>query len=246
MFITRVLFSSVMSAGLCFSNIACGQTAPVSPNSSEVSTNDTSQPATDSAANIPASRESNASESKSESRKQDTGEQGIETGTEQTYAGETQPDPSSTGRSTPIQLAQRRFDDGCINLLAYDPEDTYVNVRDQPNGNIVRSLPNFALIQSADGPIGITEGWNEVLISMTQSKGYIHSDLISRTTYEVLDPNDTSANLRSAPDSEVITALANGTVVRFLSRKGDWTQVETQAGDIGYIASTLLAPPSCY
>ncbi|MEO1791978.1 MAG: protein kinase [Cyanobacteria bacterium J06629_19] len=135
--------------------------------------------------------------------------------------------------------------DKCFNLLAYDPEDTSVNVRSSPNGNLIDTLPNLSIVQQ-EGPALIETGWNLVNINDTGIQGYILGDLLYRTTYQVNDPSDTSANLRQTPDGELIAAIDNSTEVKFLGTNGSWTQVELNNGQSGYISTSRLAEPNCF
>ncbi|MEO0457511.1 MAG: SH3 domain-containing protein [Cyanobacteria bacterium P01_A01_bin.114] len=133
----------------------------------------------------------------------------------------------------------------CFVMLAYDPEDTSVNLRDQPDGNILTSLPNLTPLNT-EGPAGIEPGWNYVYAVDQDRWGYIWQDLIRLTYYQVEDPQDTYANLRQTPNGPVIDTLANGTEVRFMGTDGTWTQVELASGQVGYVATSLLMPPNCF
>ena len=135
--------------------------------------------------------------------------------------------------------------EACFNLVAYDPADTSVNLRDQPDGSVIDSLPNFSQVQM-EGPAGIDSGWNHVYVVGSNTQGYVWGDLLHRSYYQVADPQDSFANLRRSPNGPVVTAVENETAVRFLGIMGEWTRVSLTSGQAGYIHSALLAPPSCF
>ncbi len=140
----------------------------------------------------------------------------------------------------------------CFAILAYDPDDTFVNLRNQPDGDIIVNLPNFTLLATEPGmaPAFIDSGWNHVhALAQNQSSfisGYVWEDLIRRTYYRVEDPQDTYVNLRESPNGSVAAALANGTEVRFMGEDGTWTRVQLANGQMGYVATALLTNPSCF
>ncbi|MEL6402227.1 MAG: SH3 domain-containing protein [Cyanobacteria bacterium J06626_4] len=139
----------------------------------------------------------------------------------------------------------------CFVMLAYDPEDTSVNLRDRPDGNIVTSLPNFTPLGVHTGPAFVEPGWNFIHVlapdrSAYQQSGYVWHELIRRTHYQVEDPQDSAANFRQSPDGPVIDTLANGTEVQFMGEAGTWTQVKLADNRIGYVATALLTDPSCF
>ncbi|MEO1633909.1 MAG: SH3 domain-containing protein, partial [Cyanobacteria bacterium J06631_9] len=136
----------------------------------------------------------------------------------------------------------------CFDLFAYDAEDTTVNVRESPNGEVIDSVPNLTRIQAKDLAF-IESEWNEVLVSTNTKNivsGYIWGDMLYRTVYQVQDTEDPTVNLRTAPNGNVLTAVTNGTEVGFLGVEGEWTQVQLGNGQVGYIATTRLVPPSCF
>lgn len=140
----------------------------------------------------------------------------------------------------------------CFAVLAYDPGDTAVNLRDQPDGDIVASLPNFTLLSTEPGmaPALIDSGWNYVHVAAQNQpgfiSGYVWEDRIRRTYYRVKDPQDTYANLRESPDGSVVSILPNGTEVRFIGEEDTWTRVQLTNGQTGYVATSLLTDPSCF
>jgi hypothetical protein len=154
--------------------------------------------------------------------------------------------PENSSQVTPskAQPKDRNFT-ACMEAVAYDPEDDSVNLRDRPNGSVITSLPNLSLLQ-AEGPAGAEPGWNRVFAVESETWGFVLGDLIYRTYYQVQDPQDTSANVRRSPNGEVITAVPNGTEVRFLGIDGTWTQVQLDSGETGYISTQLLSEPSCF
>lgn len=179
---------------------------------------------------------------------------------------ESTPTSTATKKSTatdsshvkPIGIAQTRtpqtspspqdsFDtfDACMNMFAYDLADTSVNLRDQPDGKVIASLPNLSRLQT-EGPAYVEPGWNRVFDVGSKTWGYVWGELIYRTYYQVQDPQDTFANLRQVPNGEIITAVPNGTHVQFKGVDGDWTQVRLRDGRTGYISSSRLGLPSCF
>ena len=161
-------------------------------------------------------------------------------------------DTTSPPETQPLSLNQK-----CFSLIAYDPEDSSINVRDSPNGNVVEAIPNLSML-SRKGTTAVAtswtqEGWNDVQVSDTTTSGYIWGELLYRTAYQVNDPLDTFVNLRDAPNGDIVTALDNGTEVRFLGTEEDWTQIqvtlepsgEPASEQTGYVSTSLLAEPDC-
>jgi hypothetical protein len=135
--------------------------------------------------------------------------------------------------------------DRCYNMVAYDPADTSVNMRDRPDGNVIHALPNGSVLQQ-EGPAGYEPGWNRVYALDTGAWGYVWGDLMYRALYTVQDPDENTAYMRSTPNGEIINELQNGTLVRFLGVEGDWMRVETEDGISGYVAqSRLTGPGNC-
>ena len=139
----------------------------------------------------------------------------------------------------------------CFVMLAYDPEDSSVNLRDQPDGSIVTGLPNFTPLEVHTGPAFVEPGWNFIHVlepdrSAYRQSGYIWYELIRRTHYQVEDPQNSAANFRPSPDGPVIDTLANGTEVRFMGEVGTWTKVELADNRTGYVTTALLTDPSCF
>ena len=83
--------------------------------------------------------------------------------------------------------------------------------------------------------------WNEASVSGANTRGYIWGDLVRFSRYQVEDPEDATANIRTAPNGEIMATLANGTKVTFLGIEGDWTQIEMDNGYSGYITTSRLA-----
>jgi hypothetical protein len=143
--------------------------------------------------------------------------------------------------------------DRCGVLVAYDPNDTSVNLRDRPNGDVMDRLPNLTALSSQDGLAYIDpDEWNLVAVRRTNGlgstgqAGYIWHELLRRTYYQVEDTQDTYANLRQSPDGSILDTVPNGTEVRFMGEVGVWTQVELASGQTGYVATALLAEPRCF
>ena len=149
-----------------------------------------------------------------------------------------EPDQTNLAQADPAVAA-------CFNMTAYDPADTSVNLRDQPDGSVITSLPNLTQVQ-AEGPAGADPEWNRVYVVDSGEQGYIWGELLYRSYYQVLDPQDTSANLRQSPNGEMVSAIANKSLVRFLGIDGNWTKVELSSGQQGYILTELLARPDCF
>ncbi|MEO1147304.1 MAG: SH3 domain-containing protein [Cyanobacteria bacterium J06638_22] len=143
--------------------------------------------------------------------------------------------------------------DRCGVLLAYDPNDSSVNLRDRPTGDAMDRLPNLTPLSSQDGLAYIDpDVWNQVAVrranglGSTGQSGYIWHELLRRTYYQVEDTQDTYANLRQSPDGTVIDTVPNGTEVRFMGEVDVWTQVELASGQTGYVATALLTEPRCF
>ena len=135
----------------------------------------------------------------------------------------------------------------CFSMLAYDPNDTSVNLHDQPDGNVIISLPNFTLLRADVGPAAIwPDSWNSVVVLETEQAGYVWHELLRQRYYQVQDPQDTGANFRQLPNGLVLSTLPNGTEVRFIGESGTWTQVELANGAIGYVATVLLTTDNCF
>lgn len=140
-------------------------------------------------------------------------------------------------------------DKRCFELVAFDPNDTFVNLREIPNGLILRSLPNGTRLGKPNEPALIEPGWTAVQVNIREGKterGYVFSELLHRSIYEVRDPEDTIVNLREKPNGMILKSLVNGTEVAFVSEEDQWTKVRLLSGEEGYIFSTLLNPPSCF
>lgn len=140
-----------------------------------------------------------------------------------------------------------RVEKVCATLYAYDPNDTGVNLRDRPNGAVIKQVANLSEVYRADDAYAwIDPGtWNHIEL-FDGTRGYLWGDLLRHTAYRVYDPNDTSANFRSSPGGDVITPLANETEVEFLGESDGWTHVLTGRGADGYVATSLLATPNCF
>ncbi|MEM9151149.1 MAG: hypothetical protein AAGB19_11930, partial [Cyanobacteria bacterium P01_F01_bin.3] len=158
--------------------------------------------------------------------------------------------PQSGATDTPVDTITPEFGDDvlrCLYLVAYDPGDTIVNFREQPDSNsvIIRPLDNLTLVQS-EGPAGTEPRWNRVYDTETDTWGYIWEDLLYHTYYQVQDPDGTSANLRDAPNGNLIAPIDNGTIVQFLGTEGDWTLVALGNRQEGYIQTLRLTPTNCF
>ena len=134
--------------------------------------------------------------------------------------------------------AQKSSEFRCTGMVAYDPDDSSVNIRDRPNGQVIATVPNLT-------PIGTLRlhrsAWNRTYIPGSDGEpGYIWGGLVRFSRLQVQDPEDTMANIRTAPNGEVVAALANGTKVTFLGIEGDWTHVEMDNGYRGYITTSRL------
>ncbi|MEM6867519.1 MAG: protein kinase [Cyanobacteria bacterium P01_C01_bin.121] len=158
--------------------------------------------------------------------------------------------PQNEATDTPVDTITAEFGDDvlrCLYLVAYDPGDTIVNFREQPDSNsvIIRPLDNLTLVQSEE-PAGTEPRWNRVYDTETDTWGYIWEDLLYHTYYQVQDPDGTSANLRDAPNRNLIAPIDNGTIVQFLGTEGDWTLVALGNRQEGYIQTLRLTPTNCF
>lgn len=151
------------------------------------------------------------------------------------------PIPKSLDSSAAGNKSDHNFS-ACLQIVAYDPEDSSVNLRDRPDGTVTARLSNLTILETGE-PAGADPGWNRVYAVDRAIWGYVWGDLIYRTYYQV---QDTSANLRRSPNGAAIASIRNGTEVRFLGISGTWTKVALDSGQAGYIATSLLTDPDCF
>jgi len=152
---------------------------------------------------------------------------------------------TETNTNPPLQTPSTlTVSQACFDLAAYDPEDNTVNVRDTPDGSVIETIPNLSLI-SVERPTTLESGWRSVSVNDTGTQGYIWGELLYRAAYLVNDPTDTSANMRDAPNGNIIEPIDNGEVVEFLGIEGEWTHVKLGGEQTGYISTALLAEPDC-
>ncbi|MEL6351966.1 MAG: serine/threonine protein kinase [Cyanobacteria bacterium J06627_28] len=170
---------------------------------------------------------------------------------EQSNVGEPDTDEPDTETNeptpAPVPIIRDSVVDGdkCFDLFAYDPDDTMVNLRDAPDGERLAQLPNLTRV-GANGPASVEPGWNEVITNTNATNGYIWGDLLYRVVYQVQDPTDSTVNFRETPNGDILAEVANDTEVRFGGLNGDWTRVELANGQVGFMSTSLLAPPDCF
>jgi uncharacterized protein YgiM (DUF1202 family) len=128
--------------------------------------------------------------------------------------------------------------------------DTYVNLRQSPNGKILRPIPNGERI-SIDTSRRAGD-WSFVVFDERQdnASGYIkNSFLFYNSVPYVLDYKDNYVNLRITPSGRIIRQVKNGTPLTILSQKtaDNWVKVKLNIGDkaTGYISSDRIANPRC-
>ena len=125
-----------------------------------------------------------------------------------------------------------------------------VNVRDQPEGNIIGKLYYGAPVEI----LADVDDWHEIRTE-DGTTGYV----IGRCVRYLRVPNDSSseysdnlthgkiipsrgANVRQAPgtDSPKITAVSKGSTVTILGEESGWYKVKTSTGIEGYILASLV------
>jgi uncharacterized protein YgiM (DUF1202 family) len=141
---------------------------------------------------------------------------------------------------------------GCEVYIVYDPNDTYVNVRTAPNGQIIRRIPNGA----KTGIFAEKNGWYNVAFDsrFDNIEGFIKKELLwPSTSCYAIDDKDTYVNLReqASINSRVIRRVNNGTPVTCLNgipeNLNTWVKVrlEDGTGKVGYMYGTKVGHPSC-
>lgn len=121
-----------------------------------------------------------------------------------------------------------------------------VNLRDQPEGNIIGKLYYGTPVEI----LADVDDWHEIRTEDGR-KGYV----IGRCVRYLRVPNDSSdnlthgkiipsrgANVRQAPgtDSPKITAVSKGSTVTILGEESGWYKVKTSTGIEGYILASLV------
>ncbi|MEA5497910.1 SH3 domain-containing protein [Limnoraphis robusta Tam1] len=135
----------------------------------------------------------------------------------------------------------------CNTFVIYDPNDTSVNVRTAPNGNIIRGIPNG----SKTSVTGEQQGWYKVTFDsrFDDITGFMKKELLWRSTRRyAMDSKDTYVNLRESPEGRVIRQVRNGTPLTVLEgNTNQWAKVrlENGSGTVGYMYNSLIADPSC-
>ncbi len=135
----------------------------------------------------------------------------------------------------------------CNVFVVRDPNDTYVNVRTSPNGNIIRGIPNG----SKTSIIGEQQGWYKVSFDsrFDSITGFMKKELLWRSTRRyAMDLKDTYVNLRESPNGRVIRQVRNGTPLTVLEgNRNQWLTVrlEDGSGAVGYMYASMVADPSC-
>jgi SH3-like domain-containing protein len=130
-------------------------------------------------------------------------------------------------------------------MKVFDPNDTYVNLRETPNGRVMMRLNNGTTVNVKER----SGEWSKVEYPAGRVSGYLFSKLLtscSGTCMVVADPNDTYVNLRRTPNGQVLARLKNGTRVYVYGRSGEWSwgEIIENGGrnNPGYMFSKLLAP----
>ncbi len=224
-------FSAILAPGVLVGLLACAQPSEISQSSASSAEPAAVASATPSAAPLAA-----------------TAPVAVQTTPSAAPAAESSTESARAKRPASSQALPKSSDrtfTTCMESVAYDPSDTTVNLRDKPDGTVLAALPNLTILQ-APGPAGAEPGWNEVFVVESETWGFVWGDKIYRTYYQVQDPQDTRVNVRRSPNGEVITAVPNGTEVRFLGIEGSWTQVQLDSGETGYISTQLLSDPNCF
>jgi hypothetical protein len=144
-------------------------------------------------------------------------------------------------------VADARFsmEERCFGYRVFDLNDTKVNLRQSPNGRIVRTVANGTKVtdtypETPPSP----PNWMPVLYQ--NQTVYVWRRFLYRLIYEVVDPKDRSVNLRRSPNGSIIRALPNATLVMLLAPQGNWSKVRLENGQEGYVFSKFLREPGCF
>lgn len=137
----------------------------------------------------------------------------------------------------------------CNIFVVFDPQDTYVNLRQTPNGKVVERINNGQKmgVSFADS----SPEWSYVNSTAAQNRsGYMKSSLLwYGTTHYAIDSQDTFVNLRSSPNGQIIRRVVNGTPLTILPEKAvnGWVKIRLNIGDraTGYMSRNLIANPTC-
>jgi SH3-like domain-containing protein len=140
----------------------------------------------------------------------------------------------------------------CDGFIVYDRNDTSVNVRKSPNGQIIKQISNgieVSVIEEKNGWYYISYGEGSNLV-----KGYMKKELLwLNSSCRAFDNKDTYVNLReqASTNSRVIRRVNNGTPVTCLndipSNLNTWVKVKVEdgTGKVGYMYGTKVGQPSC-
>lgn len=140
----------------------------------------------------------------------------------------------------------------CDGYIVYDRNDTYVNVKKSPNGQIIQQIPNgteISVLEEKNGWYYINSG-----TGAKQVKGYMKQELLwLSSSCRAFDDQDTYVNLRdqASMNSRVIRRVNNGTPVTCLNEIPNnpktWVKVRVEdgTGKVGYMYGTKVGYPSC-
>lgn len=140
----------------------------------------------------------------------------------------------------------------CDGYIVYDRNDTYVNVRKSPNGEIIKPIPNGTEVSVLDRK----NGWFYINLGQGSNavKGYMKQDLLwLNSSCRAFDNQDTYVNLRekASINSPVIRRVNNGTPLTCLTdipnNPKTWVKVRVEdgTGKVGYMYGTKVGYPSC-
>lgn len=122
-----------------------------------------------------------------------------------------------------------------------DP-DGWVNVRKLPNLNTIGSLNNgtefYSIATTPDGKYVILADAPSLAIHASRA-AIANGSNACQNRYEVRD-RDGYTNLRQSPNGEIIGRVNSGRWVVHVGRSGDWFQVVTPEGQIGYMHGSRL------
>lgn len=158
------------------------------------------------------------------------------------------------GYNLGIDTEKALAENQCDTYVVSDPNDTFVNVRTCPNGDVIAPIPNGITTTV----IGENNGWYIVDFGRSWQNvvGYMYKPLLSKnTSCYALDVKDTTVDIHAEPafNSRVLRTVLNGTSVECLdgmpSRKVLWVRVRFKESNgkysIGYIFREQLGLPRC-
>lgn len=110
-----------------------------------------------------------------------------------------------------------------------------LNVRDNPNGNVVGSLPTGTQVNV----IAEQEGWSKIGEGKWVSSAYLTSEAPVVTKIMYVNTNSANLNVRDNPNGNQIGTLAKGTQVVVVSEQNGWSRITSPKS--GWVATQYLS-----